>query len=228
MTTKIKLAACLSAEAFDTHVLNVNLSGELSKVAHFLDIGLPDLGLALHDRADCETDPSLLQLLPYCPIINEDNEVLVYDRPATGDESNLHFFSSIGFGGHMDTLRPEDEQNGEVLSVIDNASRELIEEIPFAISEDAAREKIITELEAALHYTDCCMLIRKRVGVDNFHLGLVIPIHMHSSDIAIGRSNPEAQNLRWMSLDELEHVNLESWSRSIVQHKLTPGAVITE
>ena len=60
----------------------------------------------LVDRNVCE-DPAngYLQFIPYIvATLTETGCILKYDRPTSGDENKLHKFSSIGFGGHVDTV----------------------------------------------------------------------------------------------------------------------------
>ena len=51
-----------------------------------------------------EEDPSYKQLISYCLLENEKNEILVYKRLSDGGESRLHGQSSIGVGGHMNDV----------------------------------------------------------------------------------------------------------------------------
>ena len=77
-------------------------------------------------RGDMEEDPSYKQLISYCILENEDDEVLVYERLSGGGESRLHGLSSIGVGGHMNDV-PEAVTVEEVIR--ENAARELEEEV---------------------------------------------------------------------------------------------------
>ncbi|MDU2098444.1 MAG: DNA mismatch repair protein MutT, partial [Staphylococcus sp.] len=77
-------------------------------------------------RGDMEEDPSYKQLISYCLLENEKNEILVYKRLSGGGESRLHGQSSIGVGGHMNDVIGANSVN-EVLRV--NAQRELEEEV---------------------------------------------------------------------------------------------------
>lgn len=230
MTAKIKLAACLPTEQFDELIERFQgIVKTRNEATYLMDDIIADLGLTLIDRAICEKDASDLQLLPYCVIQNEDDEVLTYDRPPTGDEENLHFFSSIGFGGHMDTLREGPaEDYPELYSIVDNAARELLEEVPFIGGKDEVADRITSITTDVVLNNQNSVLIRKKEGVDQFHLGLCLFFRFHSSQISLNKDNAEAANLRWLSLEELKDVNLESWSKSLVQHNLTDTPYITE
>ena len=78
-----------------------------------------------------EEDPSYKQLISYCLLENENDEILVYQRLSGGGEERLHGQSSVGVGGHMNNVVGADSIN-EVLRV--NAQRELNEEV--GLSED--------------------------------------------------------------------------------------------
>ena len=81
-----------------------------------------------------EEDPSYKQLISYCLLENENDEILVYQRLSGGGEERLHGQSSVGVGGHMNNVVGADSIN-EVLRV--NAQRELNEEV--GLSEDRSQ-----------------------------------------------------------------------------------------
>ena len=51
-----------------------------------------------------EEDPSYKQLISYCLLENENDEILVYQRLSGGGEERLHGQSSVGVGGHMNNV----------------------------------------------------------------------------------------------------------------------------
>ncbi|SUM33491.1 NUDIX hydrolase [Staphylococcus gallinarum] len=65
-------------------------------------------------RGDMEEDPTYKQLISYCILENERDEILVYERLSGGGEARLHGQSSIGVGGHMNDVKGADSIN-EVL-----------------------------------------------------------------------------------------------------------------
>ena len=67
-------------------------------------------------RGDMEEDPSYKQLISYCLLENENDEILVYQRLSGGGEERLHGQSSVGVGGHMNNVVGADSIN-EVLRV---------------------------------------------------------------------------------------------------------------
>ena len=87
---------------------------------------LSGLPVRLVDRAICETDKSMRQLIPYIVIIDDYNKVYCYSRGGAGGEGRLIGNLSIGLGGHVD----EAPRDGETLQSLlyREAERELNEE----------------------------------------------------------------------------------------------------
>src|SRR6056297_968979 len=61
--------------------------------------------MAFWPRSDVEQDPSWLQLIPYCLLIDDASRVFCYRRHKDGGESRLHEKCSVGIGGH---INPQD------------------------------------------------------------------------------------------------------------------------
>lgn len=77
-------------------------------------------------RSTVEEDPSLKQIIPYCPVCCGDS-VLLLKRKRTQDEKRLHNLYSLGIGGH---INPEDSGVGGFYSFVERAlMRELNEEL---------------------------------------------------------------------------------------------------
>lgn len=89
-----------------------------------------DTTTQLHDRAYCETDESLLQLLPYI-VVYQGEEIFMYRRGKGGGELRLHDQLSIGVGGHVDSETDLYKDNKPMLlkHLQDEASREIEEEL---------------------------------------------------------------------------------------------------
>jgi len=68
------------------------------------------------ERDEVETDFSYKQLIPYVIFSNGDN-IFVYQRSSTSDESRLRKKYSIGIGGHID----DDDQGNNILDLVHNA-----------------------------------------------------------------------------------------------------------
>ena len=64
-----------------------------------------DLPIYLLDRAECESDPRFLQLIPY-NVLTLGGKIFHYSRGKGGAEARLHAKNSIGVGGHIDSAPP--------------------------------------------------------------------------------------------------------------------------
>ena len=151
-------------------------------------------------RGDMEEDPSYKQLISYCLLENENDEILVYQRLSGGGEERLHGQSSVGVGGHMNNVVGADSIN-EVLRV--NAQRELNEEV--GLSEDRSQN---------MEYIGFINDDTNAVG--KVHIGVVFKIKVKSSDVEVRETN--TLKINWVSQDEINDLNrFESWSALILK-----------
>lgn len=151
-------------------------------------------------RGDMEEDPSYKQLISYCLLENENDEILVYQRLSGGGEERLHGQSSVGVGGHMNNVVGADSIN-EVLRV--NAQRELNEEV--GLSEDRSQN---------MEYIGFINDDTNAVG--KVHIGVVFKIKVKSSDVEVRET--DTLKINWVSQDEINDLNhLESWSALILK-----------
>lgn len=151
-------------------------------------------------RGDMEEDPSYKQLISYCLLENENDEILVYQRLSGGGEERLHGQSSVGVGGHMNNVVGADSIN-EVLRV--NAQRELNEEV--GLSEDRSQN-----MEYIGFIND------DTNGVGKVHIGVVFKIKVKSSDVEVRET--DTLKINWVSQDEINDLNhFESWSALILK-----------
>lgn len=81
-------------------------------------------------RGDAEENPEWKQPIPYT-IIQRGDEVFLYERLKAGGEQRLHNQLSIGIGGHMNNLYPEDDFRSNLLA---NLDKELHEELDIEAS----------------------------------------------------------------------------------------------
>ena len=81
----------------------------------------------LADRDQCETDESLLQLIPYMVLRDESGDVFWYSRGTGSEEERLRAKLSIGVGGHIDAPIPDGYSLQEWVHA--EAARELKEEV---------------------------------------------------------------------------------------------------
>lgn len=151
-------------------------------------------------RGDMEEDPSYKQLISYCLLENENDEILVYQRLSGGGEERLHGQSSVGVGGHMNNVVDADSIN-EVLRV--NAQRELNEEV--GLSEDRSQN---------MEYIGFINDDTNAVG--KVHIGVVFKIKVKSSDVEVRET--DTLKINWVSQDEINDLNhFESWSALILK-----------
>lgn len=151
-------------------------------------------------RGDMEEDPTFKQLISYCILENENDELLVYERLSGGGEARLHGQSSIGVGGHMNDVKGAESIN-EVLRV--NAQRELEEEV--GLSESKSQN---------LAYIGFINDDTNEVG--EVHLGVVFKIHVNSNDVEAMET--DALRIKWVDQSKIEDYDeFETWSALILQ-----------
>ena len=136
-------------------------------------------------RGDMEEDPTYKQLISYCILENERDEILVYERLSGGGEARLHGQSSIGVGGHMNDVKGADSIN-EVLRV--NAQRELEEEVGLS-----------AQKSQNLAYIGFINDDTNEVG--EVHMGVVFKINVNSSDVEAKET--DTLRIKWMDQAKL-------------------------
>lgn len=150
-------------------------------------------------RGDMEEDPSYKQLISYCILENENDEILVYERLTGGGEARLHGLSSIGIGGHMNQL--DDTQIEGVL--LDNAARELEEEVGV---------KDVNPLNLNL----IGFINDDDNEVGRVHIGLVFKLKVKASEVYVNET--DTLKIEWKPENTLmQDAEYESWSRIIIE-----------
>lgn len=150
-------------------------------------------------RGDMEEDPSYKQLISYCILENENDELLVYERLTGGGEARLHGLSSIGIGGHMNQL--DDTQIEGVL--LDNAARELEEEVGV---------KDVNPLNLNL----VGFINDDDNEVGRVHIGLVFKLKVKASEVYVNET--DTLKIEWKPENTLmQGAEYESWSRIIIE-----------
>ena len=150
-------------------------------------------------RGDMEEDPSYKQLISYCILENENDEILVYERLTGGGEARLHGLSSIGIGGHMNQL--DDTQIEGVL--LDNAARELEEEVGV---------KDVNPLNLNL----IGFINDDDNEVGRVHIGLVFKLKVKASEVYVNET--DTLKIEWKPENTLmQGAEYESWSRIIIE-----------
>ncbi|MGX0098763.1 putative NUDIX family phosphoesterase [Staphylococcus cohnii] len=151
-------------------------------------------------RGDMEENSSYKQLISYCILENEHDEILVYERLTGGGETRLHGQSSIGVGGHMNDVKGAESIN-EVLRV--NAQRELNEEV--GLSESKSQN---------LAYIGFINDDTNEVG--EVHLGVVFKINVNSNDVEAKET--DTLKIKWVNHNKIDNYDeFETWSALILQ-----------
>lgn len=151
-------------------------------------------------RGDMEEDPNYKQLISYCLLENENDQLLVYERLSGGGEDRLHGQSSIGVGGHMNDIVGADTIN-EVLRT--NAQRELEEEVGLA-----------PEQSQNLQYIGFINDDTNEVG--EVHLGVVFKIKVNSNDVEVQET--DTLKIKWVEQGSIDNYDdFETWSSLILE-----------
>ena len=152
-------------------------------------------------RGDAEVDPTHLQPIPYCLVVNpQTKKVFAFQRAHNIKhlrEERLHGKWSWGVGGHVD--RPENHQENPIH---ESMLRELDEEI----------EILGTKKLQVLGYINS-----EATEVDKVHFGVLYMLETDATEIQIKAS--EVASGKMMSLEELQVVlqskdcEVEEWSK---------------
>ena len=150
-------------------------------------------------RGDMEEDPSYKQLISYCILENENDEILVYERLTGGGEGRLHGLSSIGVGGHMNDV-PNATNVEEVIR--DNAERELEEEV-------GLDKENVKNMELIGFIND------DQNEVGKVHIGLVFKLKVNESSVEAKET--DTLKINWVKQSDLaNNKNYETWSSLII------------
>ncbi len=171
---------------------------------------LASLPIHIADRDYCETNPDLLQFIPYVALYtDEDNEelkVFVYRRGKKGNEGRLHDMFSIGLGGHVEEIIEGDLYK----TLIESTKRELQEEVNLTI-DDNISDQIEVGLKNALVLHDT------RTPVDSVHLGFLIAVKVTPQNFKL--EDNVIENASWQEVRHLQNQciekpeQFENWTR---------------
>lgn len=215
---KVKTAVVIPTSYLEEHGICVVEDGAATihagrKSGNELVFDLNKAPLELADRAVCETDPSIRQLIGYGVIYDMTTDrFFVYRRGKEGQEARLRDWS-LGVGGHVDTL-PE-----EGVSLIEHLKaelyREFVEEVSFN-KPDYLKYYLNGVFEQKLFD----YLVDNSDEVGRVHLGLLVILTIRDPSW-IGEL--EAGNVEdgcWMTLEELQNSDLvfENWSMLAIQY----------
>lgn len=167
---------------------------------------MPLLPVELVDRAQCETDGSTQQLIPYILVRNQEGEYFTYTRGKGGDENRLHAKLSIGLGGHVECRPARGENLMELLQA--EGARELSEEIGLTVHP-----------HRPLNFSH--IVIDRNDAVGRVHVGLVACYTLQPNEsIDFGAEKGIIDGASFKTLEQLNaaYDHLENWSKQIVDY----------
>lgn len=171
------------------------------------------LDTTLESRPECETNTSLVQLLPYIVLIDPNTDrILSYRRGKASGEDRLKNKCSIGFGGHIEEVSPSLRLDDRQKMLSFSALRELNEELGLEFSyKNYLKIKSIFEedkVEIFYSYTD---------EVSKVHLCLLIKMEVFPEELTKLEADIICEP-EWLTIKELKHKHntgersLEGWS----------------
>ncbi|HPX76910.1 MAG TPA: CRISPR-associated protein Csx20 [Bacteroidales bacterium] len=146
---------------------------------------------SFYPRKLAENDRNKKQIISYCIIVNENNEILTYTRK--GNEKRLHNLMSIGIGGH---INDSDIQKDFYTTLYKGTIRELEEELPGIHDYQIIPLGIINE---------------ELSSVGHVHTGFVCVVKIKNNN-AMAYSEELSKHV-WLSQDKIKLEDFEYWSQ---------------
>lgn len=213
----VKIALTVSKQAL-LELDYVELAPNIREILHISD--LLNLPIFREDRANCETDEGLVQLIPYVTVVNSEGKILSYRRGSSSGENRLLSKHSIGIGGHI-----EEQFNIWALDRLDEVSsaiafsalKELHEEIGFPLE-----YVTLCNLKGKLKMSEVIVMYSTLDNVDRFHLCLAMQITLEDPNLVLEEGHIE--DIKWSTKEELleEHNSqeriLEGWSETLLKY----------
>ena len=202
-------------EVFETiglieDMLEVDVLAPLSKEDYDYMISLLndmwETGGSVQRRGDMEEDMSYLQPIPYT-VIKQGDKYFTYTRLEGGGESRLHGKSSIGVGGHQNSV--EYAWNFEHLLAVNN-SRELEEEV---FIRDENGEEIDYHYDLAKESTITGLMYNQDTEVDSVHLGVLNIISIPETWTVEPKETDTLEG-KFLTKEEIQELDLENWTKS--------------
>lgn len=176
----------------------------------------------LEDRATCETDPTLLQIIPYITLFdNKTKEVFVYRRGEASGEQRLSGKCSIGLGGHME-MDPKDPLVASMSLIdiiVEEAAREIEEEV--GIANDSALKAIIRNKLMSGNFG---LMYNTRTEVDRVHIAVAMYIGVDAEAImALPHEADVITKGQWMGFNDMQRavkigaLEIEHWTRMVLE-----------
>jgi predicted NUDIX family phosphoesterase len=176
------------------------------------------LGAHLEEREECETDESLLQIIPYITLRDpETDRIFVYTRGKQNGDARLTGKCSIGLGGHVEL---EPNTTFDFLDIVAmEAARELIEETN--LTEEDHLEIVTEIIGEILAHADYRLLYTDIDAVSRVHLGVAFEYLIDSTTLT-GDEENIITDVNWLTKDEIREmdqsgtIELEQWSRMVL------------
>ena len=184
------------------------------------------LDYQLATRPECETDTTLLQLIPYITLVKVDQttrelSVFQYKRGTQSTEDRLVDKISIGLGGHVEECpgivqHPGAEDTERTISDIlfDTCLRELEEEASLTLDSQQQmmlRQTLVQNVFPIIYNDD------DEVGM--VHLGISIILDMSTATAVINPDEVEVTESGFVTVKELinnKDIVLEKWSQIVL------------
>ena len=202
-------------EVFETiglieDMLEVDVLAPLSKEDYDYMISLLndmwETGGSVQRRGDMEEDMSYLQPIPYT-VIKQGDKYFTYTRLEGGGESRLHGKSSIGVGGHQNSV--EYAWNFEHLLAVNN-SRELEEEV-FIYQENG--EEIDYHYDLAKDSVITGLMYNQKTEVDSVHIGVLNVVNVPEGWTVEPKETDTLEG-KFLTKEEIQELDLENWTAS--------------
>ena len=165
-----------------------------------------EVGGSVQRRGDMEEDMSYLQPIPYT-VIKQGDKYFTYTRLEGGGESRLHGKSSIGVGGHQNSV--EYAWNFEHLLAVNN-SRELEEEV-FIYQENG--EEIDYHYDLAKESVIAGLMYNQKTEVDSVHIGILNIINIPEKWTVEPKETDTLEG-KFLTKQEIQELDLENWTAS--------------
>jgi predicted NUDIX family phosphoesterase len=123
---------------------------------------------------------------------------LVFRRGKSGGESRLHDKISCGWGGHINTLDHSTNPKDAYYRCI---MREIEEELGLFINPERVREVAVINDDSN--------------DVGKVHFGIVSILDITPEEVANLKPEKQAEDLMWVTKEELASLPLESWSELV-------------
>lgn len=183
----IRKVACIDRKDLKLEYLSNDFIRELTDKVIESDF----YNLVFREKHEVEQNENFKQIIPYVVLINENNQLELYQRK--GKEVRLHGLWSAGFGGHIEDFEYVDGMSVKAL-ILNSAIRELEEEYSVQENYELNFEGIINE---------------EHTKVGRTHIALVYSTHVRSANF---KSSDEIETIKWVDFNDTKNFSKELWS----------------